>query len=146
MRELNFGQTPWDDCSREDMLRELQRFYSACLSMRSALALLQPQHGPLCPPFWDLLGTAGRALAKGDQALEKYEPMSEDIYRAFFRYADDLLFEGVGSNWRVCERGHMLARLPDEPPPTSCTICEHEMGRGPSPMRPLVWADLEPSR
>lgn len=137
--KMKWGETPWDDWSRDDMLRELQRMYSAIISTRSALRVLQV--GSERSPFWGAGGTGGRALSKADQIEERYHERGEDIYRAFFRYADDLLFNGLGSGWMVCERGHMLGRQLDGASPLLCLLCK-STGLEPTPMRPLTWDDL----
>lgn len=139
MRELEWGETPWDGMTREQLLREVQRMYSALTSARSALRLIR--HNDRGSPFWGSEGSGGLAIGKADQIVAAVETDhdAESVYRAFFRYADDLLFDGLGSDWRICEQGHMTA-APDRSPPTECALCRYE-GRT-ATVRPLAWSDL----
>jgi hypothetical protein len=142
--ELAWGKTPWDDLSREELLREVQRMYSANLSMASTLRLIS--HGETTG-YWSSQGTGGHALAKGEQVRSRVESKykAESVYRSFFRYADDLLFDGLGSGWVVCDRcGRMLARGPEgsEFAGSRCIWCD--MKGVASVLRPLTWDDLAP--
>lgn len=86
-------------------------------------------------PYWGLSGSGGNALEMGTQALEPYERNAkrrESIYRSFFRYAVDLLFDGLGVGWKICDAdGTMLA-----PGEHGCIQCK-------GPMRPITWEDLK---
>lgn len=108
-----WGQTPWDSLSKEQLLREVQRMYSACVSARSTLRIMRVQDQ--FSPFWTSQhGTGYRALSKLDQIVEPVEREfdGEDIYRMFYRYADDLLFTAEdGFGWYVCPVcNRMIAR------------------------------------
>lgn len=134
---LKWGQTPWDNMSREELLREVQRMFAALTATRSVVAITR--HSDPQSPYWSDQGTGGQALLMADEALGPWaKPNSdgEDVYRAFFRCAIDLLFKApVGPGWMVCETcDEMLANR--ERPPTTCL-------RG-HPMRKLEWRDLEP--
>jgi hypothetical protein len=148
-RPLAWGETPWDALSRDDLLREVQRMYSALVSANSVLHLARA--GNETSGFWGPRGTGGEAVAKARQVLAplREEYGDEGIYRAFFRYADDLLFDttgdgaGIGTGWRICpvcgrmfgnSMGDKLAeRLCSEVLPTGC---EGEL-------EPLQWRHLE---
>src|SRR5258706_7914258 len=99
MKELSYGETPWDDLSEEELLREVQRMYDAVLSLNSALSLVK---GPEpASRFWGK-GTGGNALKKAAMILDPIRQQydEEQIYRCFFRYAVDLLFTPeLGSSW-----------------------------------------------
>ena len=105
-RELNWGETPFDRMKQSDLRMVAVRLFSALGSARSALAMSQAL-GP-DSPYWGNDGTGGRALEKSDQALANVTKGfdEEEIYRCFFRYADDLLFDSstfhIGSAWTVC--------------------------------------------
>lgn len=115
-KDLAWGETPFDEFSREDLLRECQRMYAALEALRTTARLIQirEEHSP----FWGRSGTGGRALEMARQVLEpiqsRYEP--ETIFRSFFRYATDLLFDSstgfdIGFGWAVCpECGDMFGR------------------------------------
>lgn len=138
MRKLEWGETPWDDMPREQLLREVQRMYAALLAARSPLAMWKLRDPE--SPFWSIHGTGGRALSMADQALAPYP--NEPAYRSFFRYAVDLLFEGVGSNWMICEGclgmvGNHLDR------PTSCCLPRCEKADPKPVFRKICWDDLK---
>lgn len=150
---LKWGQTPWDNLSREELLRELQRAYAALTATNGALAMMCEKGKSA---FWGRGGTGGDALEKARCVIETTEERfdAEDIYRAFFRYATDLLFPEAkwhqGPGWRTCDHCstetnreffaecHDIRQAPvAEPKPQNC----HKCGR---PMRAIEWKDLEP--
>lgn len=138
-RELKWGTTPWDDMPREELLRHVQRLYSAAISARCALRL--SAHGDRSG-FWGKRGTGGNAIAKCEHAMREAAPdffeEEGDLYSGFFRYAADLLFPGVsGFGWRICECGQMFAADPEGRPCAECLFCK-------KPTRPITWADLKP--
>ena len=145
-RDLNWGETPWDDMPREELVRETQRFYAAIVEAKSILG--QSAYGRTAMPFWSSVGMGGRALARATKALEPYEGKwpGETPYRAFFRYAVDLLFPGMGAGWHICDAcGFMLGSSPDGTPPAGCIDCAYK-GRTAPPLRPIEWRDLNPKR
>lgn len=149
--ELEWGQTPWDGMSREELLRTVQRMYSTIRTCESHLLVQRSNQSSTYPssPYWGSYGSGGRAIAKCTQSLQDVRSRfdQESVYRAFFRYADDLLFEGVGSGWGVCpECQGMYAGVPDRPTigrlccdvfpipgETACTGI----------LRPISWDDLK---
>jgi hypothetical protein len=135
-RELEWGETPWDDMPREELLREMQRAYAAVNAARSVLGILQ---GPDPSAFWKPRGSGYRALAMCTAVTSRVEERfdSESVYRAFYRYAVDVLFAPeLGFGWAVCENGHMVGAGNDMRPPTKCFQCK-------KPMRPIEWRDIE---
>ena len=143
-RKLEWGETPWDNMPRAKLLRETQRMYAALVSARSPLAMMQ-QADPTAP-FWRLDGTGGKALAKVEQALAPYP--GEPAYRSFFRYATDLLFDGLGSGWMVCDKCDcMTAGVTAADRPKDCASCRMKVKSEPGvPVRPLRWSDLKPKK
>ena len=156
-KKLEWGETPWDDLSTEDLLLEVKRMYSALVSLNSVVRMDRVMSDP-GHPFYGTDGSGGRALEKARQILEPIdgEPggkRCEDTYRAFFRYADDLLFDRstgyrIGSGWAVCPvcglmlgenmRGDPLfgQRCGDVSPNESCD----------GVLRALSWEDLKPNK
>lgn len=150
-KKLEYGQTPWDTMPREQLLQELWRFYLATQSAYSILASMQRLHtGSL---FWDKGGRGGATVEQCSQALahaNTYE--DESAYRAFFRYAPDLLFiDNTGANmigfgWAVCDTcGIMLGagtngenRRMGQP----CASSGVDNSDCPGRFRQLLWADL----
>jgi len=148
---LRWGETPWDDLSREELLREVQRMYAAVNAMYSALAIVS--HGDVSG-YWGPDGSGGRALEMGRQIEEPLRDRYGDtMFRAFFRYAIDLLFEcrpgfRIGYGWVVCpvcgqlsgdyeggsHIGKRCADLLPRPGPTG-GLCI-------GVLRPLEWSDL----
>lgn len=141
MKKLKWGETPWEKLDRDELLREVQRLYSAGLSM--ACCLKMARASDVYSPYWGPRGSGGRALAKWDTINEPLEKKfgNEEIYRAFYRYADDLLFSpGLGSNWVICDVcGGMLGN-PEKPAKAHvehCFRCEEDRQ-----FRPIEWKDL----
>jgi hypothetical protein len=115
--------------------------YSACVSARSVLALTR---GPEpWSPFWRPKGSGADATAKVDMIVEEIERRfdSESIYRSFYRYAVDLLFRpDLGFGWHICTVdgcGEMIGR---DDPSRPVPVCHTH---GDTPMRPIVWNDLQ---
>jgi hypothetical protein len=83
---MKWGETPWDDMSKEELLREVQRMFSALESATSALG-------------------GGQALDRASQVIDPvYEAYDAGlVYRSFFRYAVPLLFEVPDEDkWLIC--------------------------------------------
>lgn len=118
-RELRWGETPWDELPREDLLREVQRMYAAIVSLDSCMQI-QRCSSPHSP-YWTKGGSGFHALEEARMILEPLHEQfsSENIYRAFFRYAVDLLFAPeLGFGWTACDGCTHLygddADLPEE--------------------------------
>lgn len=154
-KTLEWGRTPWDEMNREELLREVERMYSALLSVNSALKLTRfNEEGN---PFFGTSGTGGRALEKARQILEplhaQYEEGDGELYRAYFRYADDLLFDRstgyrIGAGWAVCpECGVMIGESMDGKSKIgeSCGTVFPTNDKCPGVMRALSWDDLKPN-
>lgn len=150
-KSLEWGQTPWDDMSKDELLHEVWRMYSAMRSLYSVLKMHEVDNKN--HPYFSKSGVGGNAIEKGRQILEplfnQYENGESDIYRSFFRYADDLLFDTstgytmVGSGWNVCPKcGTMIGTNPNgtNPTGTPCQFCKEEP-RG--VYRLLTWEDLK---
>ena len=136
MKRLTWGETPWDKLSHEELLRTVQRYHSALSSLDSCLTMMRDFQVQIVPdhPYWKE-GLGGWALQKSSAILDELHGRysDEDIYRAFFRYADTLLFPDLGEAWGICPQGHMAA-----PFKAACPDCQQ-------PMRPLAWSDLAPA-
>lgn len=137
MKKLEFGQTPWDEMNRDELLVVVWRLYAALTETASSLRMAKSWDPG--SPYWSGRGVGGRALGMAAMALHPWATMdgtSEDIYRAFFRYAVDLLFaRSLGTGWQVCDEcGDMLAAGGEREPPTTC-LRGHKV-------RPLSWRDL----
>jgi hypothetical protein len=141
-KRLEWGETPFDKLSRDELLRHAQRMYNTVESMYSALRL--SSHGRT-DGFWGTEGTGGKAIEKGRQVLEPIhqEWEKEDIYRSFFRYATDLLFAKneyrIGAGWGVCPKcGTMLGETLD-----GKTSIGNPCIRCGETLRALSWEDLK---
>lgn len=111
--ELKWGETPFDRMTNEELLLNAKRMYAALVSLNSVARLCKGTDDD--NSFWGKGGSGGAALEEGNQALDAIHEQysSEDIYRSYFRYAVDLLFESngfrIGFGWAVCpECGIML--------------------------------------
>lgn len=147
-RKLKWGETPWDTMSKEELLREVQRMFSALQSAESVLSLLKIQNeGSL---FWAKQGSGGSAL---DHTLQVIVPVyktydEESMYRSFFRYATSLLFDVSNEQkWLICSAcggmwsGRDIANYID----TACSsypIVVDKECRG--VLRWLTWKDMQP--
>lgn len=154
-KRLAFGETPWDGMPQATLLRETQRMYAALIATRSALAIARSQD-PAGPYWGGESGTGGRALAMADSILDPLHDAygrngrgSEAIFRAFFRYAVDLLFSpALGYAWTACDGGCGVfigpIRDPERTSPNDagkpCQECARH-GRE-FTRRPLQWSDL----
>ncbi|KWU23394.1 hypothetical protein [Burkholderia cenocepacia] len=112
--ELQWGTTPFDALSPEELRRQCERLYAATESLSSLARQLRA--GGESHPFWrDGLGA--RAIEEGEQALEAARQgySSGDIYDSYFRYARDLLFVernpniAPGSRWAICSTCKRMA-------------------------------------
>lgn len=144
MKQLRFGETHFDNLTRDKLLFEVRRMEHALVSAQSALRLASDPS-----PFWiHENGTGRKALHKVETALQRYNALNnaarEQWYRRFHRYAGDLFFPPTRGplghrGWMICEKcGEMIANpiegIPDD---ELCRRCK-------LPMRPLAWRDLEP--
>lgn len=149
-KSLKWGETPWDKMKKPELLREVWRMYSALRSLYSVVKM--DAATSTNPYFYSKTGVGGNALEKGRQIIEplfrQYKEGESDIFRSFFRYADDLLFDQsvgytmIGSRWTVCpECGVMIG---DNPKGESSVGKPCHMGKKDCAgiMRPLLWDDL----
>ena len=144
-KELEWGQTPFDECTREELIQHCARLYTATSALSSVAMMLKDKS-----VFWKE-GTGADALEKGRQALDKarngYD--DENIYRAYLRYAGDLLFSDapgleIRSGWALCPTcgqmtsgfgGHSnVGRVCRDVLPGACV----------GVLRALSWDDLKP--
>lgn len=147
--ELEWGETPFDHMTNEELLFNAKRMYSALISLYSVARLSK---GPSDnSAFWGKDGSGGIALEKGKQALgtihEQYS--NEDVYCSYFRYAVDLLFESneycIGSRWAVCPKcGIMLGagRNGKEQIGKACSSTVMATGCD-GVLRKIEWSDLQ---
>lgn len=176
-KRLKWGETPWDGLSREELLRECQRMYAALQSAQSVIkncrisslwhrlpAGIQQDdvHEALeslakVDGYWGY-GVGGKTLEEVRQALSRADEFdSEDVYRSFFRYATDLLFEDrggmhIGFGWDVCpECGVMIGRSGDGKRhggmacKDTATFGRTDGKVCPGVLRPIEWSDLKPA-
>jgi hypothetical protein len=158
--ELEFGETPWDKMSREELLREVQRMYAATTGLYSVVRMskatdqiragMGPESDDPPNPYWGKSGVGGNELEKARQVIDPLDDRygSGNIYRAFFRYANDLLFEDNGyemihDNWMVCpECGAMYGsryKMIERP----CASEPFGKPGCPGVLRKLQWSDME---
>ncbi len=142
-RELRWGETPFDRMSHEDLLIHAKRMFLALTSLHSVVSQhkVSDEHfNKLNLPYWSNDGMGGKALNLSKRTLGKIKRgyNSDNIYRMFFRYAKDVLFEPDenASRWQVCDHCKMFLGTTD----TACCFCKNRL-------RKLTMADLmnEPS-
>lgn len=177
-KHLKWGETPWDGLSREELIRECQRMYAALQSAQSIMCQyrirsLWPRlpvgttqdgaHDALeaiakVDPYWGH-GVGASCMEEVRQAMSLVDKFdNDDVYRSFFRYARDLLFEDrdglqLGFGWDVCPVcGVMIGRSGDGERHSGMACKETTtLGRTdgqmcPGILRPLQWSDLEPAK
>lgn len=152
-KQLRWGETPWDNLSREELLREVQRAYDALIAVSSCLNMAKARSG-VSAEYWGYGGMGGRALEMARQVTEPIETTygSENIYSSFFRYAVDLLFDqstgfDIGFGWAVCpECGITVGTSRGGESPVGKPCSEYRVGKKGCQgiMRTLEWKDLEP--
>ena len=109
MKELKWGETPFDNLSKKELLYLVKKMYSAVYTAQTVLNILKRHESDSV--FWQK-GSGYEVLEKInlciDPILQEYD--SEDIYYAYYRYANDLLFRReLGFNWVICsECGSMI--------------------------------------
>lgn len=133
-RKLKWGETPFDDLSRAELLRLVQAYHAATVSANSIMRIqaeAQPGHG-----YWSSEGSGGRALLMSNHLMQLAgendpDPASENIYRSFFRSALVLLFPYMRNDrwgdWGINADGEMIA--------------PHKGREG---YRPIEWRDVLP--
>jgi hypothetical protein len=147
--DLEWGQTPWDTMSKDELLRCVQKMYSSVVSLHSALKIIS--HGETSG-YWGESGTGGCAIEKGRQVLEPLWNKfgNENIYRAFFRYADDLLFDcssgyDIGFKWAMCPVcGTCIGEGPNGVSSIGKVCGDILQNKCTRIMRALEWSDLKP--
>jgi hypothetical protein len=144
-KELKWGQTPFDECTREELIQHCARLYSATSALSSVAMLLNDKSG-----FWKH-GTGGEAVEKGRQALEMARNgyADENISRAYLRYAGDFLFADapgleLRSGWNLCpDCGHMVSTS-GSPSKAGVACSDVFSGACAGVLRELSWDDLKP--
>lgn len=141
--ELQWGQTPFDECSREELVQHCARLYSATTALSSVAKMVQGNG-----PYWTR-GSGAVALEKGRQALEKARNGfgDESFHCAYLRYAEDLLFAdapgiGIRSGWVVCPVCDQMAAPAVGASPAGRACGEIMPGGCHGTLRELMWSDL----
>jgi hypothetical protein len=130
---LRWGETPFDDLTRAELLRLVQAYHMALVSADGALRQVR-LHDP-ASQFWEADGPGGRALARAETLEAMVSGESEEarkrIYRQFYRADAGLLFPSLDDpfhDWGVNGKGEWCAPNP-----------------GPDwGYRPVEWRDLLP--
>jgi hypothetical protein len=113
-RSLKWGETPFDDLTRAELLRLVQAYHLATVTARGVMMM----HAEVHPSLYWADGHGGRALSKINYLVSLAgecdgEGASEMIYRSFFRTANVLLFPHLRfsefSDWGIDDKGQMLA-------------------------------------
>lgn len=132
-RKLKWGETPFDDLTRAELLRLVQAYHYALQSARSVMAMRASYEPSI---YWSSQGSGGKALLKANHLMDlcgdgKADEASEKIYRSFFRTAGPLLFPHMKDDkfydWGVNDKGEMIAPCPTE-----------------GGYRPIEWRDVCP--
>lgn len=110
-QRLEWGQTPWDNMTKEQLLVEIWRMWetvSALNSICSMQRLVDTRHNSN-NVYWGTDGVGGASMEMARQVITSVTDRfdSEEVYKAFFRTAGDLLFEPngydkIGVGWVIC--------------------------------------------
>ena len=142
---LKWGETYFDRMTHEELLLHAKRMYSALQAADGVISQsveMDKYHGESV--YYSKRGVGGAAHERIQQTLDaitlRSDNYREDMYRSYFRYATDLLFQyngyrHVNTGWKVCEQGHMTGNDHDSP----IDACPHCRGS----VRPLQWSDLD---
>jgi hypothetical protein len=138
---LEWGETPFDDLDRGELLRLVQAYHAAAVSAQGILHQFRWQRET--QPFWAADGSGGQAWRRLDYLISRagdggLNAGSEKVYRAFFRSAYGLLFSEIDEEqWGIDDGdGTMLA-------PFKPGDANRLSGR---PMRAFTWSDLLPKQ
>jgi hypothetical protein len=114
---LRWGETPFDDLSRAELLRLVQAYHLALASADGALRQVRRQDA--ASPFWETDGQGGRALARADTLKTLVDRNSAEarmhIDRQFYRAAAGLLFPSLADpfhDWGVNGQGEWCTPNP----------------------------------
>ena len=148
-RTLKWGETPFHHLSHDELLRTTERMYAAILSMNFALKMCDDGSDA---GFWGTEGSGGTALEKARQIIKPIHTAysDEDIYRSFFRYANDLLFDRstykIGFGWVVCDTCKVMVGETVQGDSYLNHKCSEifDYKKCPGTFRPLTWGDLAP--
>ncbi len=106
-KDLKWGQTPFDDMTRDEMHLLLRRMFMALVHGRSVVAMLK--YGQETSPYWGDHGSGGKALAMMADVLAelKQDEHDEETFRSYFRYAGQLLFPDLPRDysWWINDEG-----------------------------------------
>ena len=118
-KDLKWGQTPFDDLTRDEMLMMLRAYHSTVESCRSVLTMLR--YSDPKSPYWGSKGTGGRAMDKAEVMMARVKEDSdyegaENVFRRYFRYADQVLFPEIKADpeWWINSEGIMIGGPPNE--------------------------------
>lgn len=147
---LEWGQTPFDLMTNEELLLNAKRMYTTLVSQNSVLNIIKV--GSENAIFWGEHGSGGAAIEEGKQTLGAIHALFDpkDIYHSYFRYADDLLFEHngyrIGFGWAVCPLCDIMIGEDMSGNSQSGRVCGDMLSRSSNcsgVLRRLEWSDLE---
>lgn len=150
LKQLEFGQSPFDHLSREQLLIQCQRMYSATVSLVDVAEIHKFPHKDSL--YWTV-GSGASALERGRQALAAAEQDFDDesIYFSFFQMANNILFEDkgnlqVGNGMVVCASCGMTVGLSSDEPLPVGRKCQdlRPSGACEGILRKIDWQDLKP--
>lgn len=150
-KPLAFGETPFHKMTKKQLITVACQMYAALSRTRSQLAISKETDALINPhntPYWGRSGMGGLALEMAVQALEAalFGYARENVYRAFFRYANDLLFDSttyeIGSGWMVCTACKTMLGSRHNRRGMACREVFNSQCTG--VLRPLTWDDLKP--
>lgn len=133
---MEYGQTPWDNMTKEELKLEVFKLYKAAEEARSCLRILRCQDED--SPFWTK-GMGFEAIDCTEQAMKTGLSLSEEdretLWKGFFRNALPLLFNIPNWQWMVCEKCKQWSCNLDSKV-DKCVRCDNE------DLRPIRWSDF----
>jgi len=144
-RLINFGLTPWDVWSQEDLARELQKSYIALRLARETIAKMRIRNAK--PTVKEDSDAQVSILAIDDALARTNRFVYMELYTSFFRWATPMLMPslvGTGPDympWYICAKCLMTTRaLIGEPNPDGSPCVRDECN---GKRRKLNWTDLK---
>jgi hypothetical protein len=129
-----FGQTPWENFTKEELILECARMWSVIVMVLQE-EMTRRRRDDETDDYIPL------SVVRLAQIVEDIPP-SEANYRAFFRFKDGLLFND-SDPWRICDNCNSMWGSAHHSP--YCPGCM-ATGKGDVPTRPLTLADIRPKK
>ena len=123
--KFTWGQTAFDKMSHEELLLIAKKMYQPFLGMKCELRMMQRQLSGYC---------RDQTLPNAENVLDEIHSITseENMFRQYFRYANDFLHEYGSSRWHFCPKKGCDNLLGTDNGTPECF--EHK-----TKMKPITW-------